>query len=412
MKKVMSILVAPLLTLVFLAGCTKVEYTPTNVQDKFVSYIDSYIVKKNNMEFKNNIYPVTSENNEGDTVEVDNVVTHTFEKVMYISYNNEYQLNDAARGIYAGTISEPLNTQYQQLTTVYQRMLSLAFNYYVNWSPNFYANIGNTAIEQEEINELYNKIIDLQEATDSFVAQRKILERAISMIDSSYVNPKITHYSLTNNVINLNSEYNNLLVKVFDFVTYFKDLHKQYIFNGVPTSFNEARRLVDETSLLLSEAIFYDNLLTLSGLDFPLYKLKTEYSTKPFVWIANINWSQLTYEDVNGYLYANSNLSQNVSDEIQVTVGDALQVQDTSEEKTLALSKVRQLYTYTESFAQDLKNYKTLYSSLNTTNYTNYRYLGIPADSVQEQSNLLYLNNFATNKVSTLFAALYSVMAY
>ena len=402
MKKLLSILIAPLLAVTLFMGCTKVQHTSQTVSALYVSFMDGYISQGKNLIFKNNLYKNGTENNEGDYTLVEEVYVPTYEKVMYIGYN---QTNLAQAVLATDSV-----TQASQLTTVYQGLLSLIFNYYSNWSSNFYTVINDTEITDEEWNQLYENLYSLTKTTETFVEKREELERDIRMnnnnLESQLVAQKMNAFNAT---------YNDLILSSLTFVNNFKDLHKKYIFNNNDITPSSAKRWVDEAMLLLAEGIFYDNVLAFEKNNtVNLIGLQATLNTKDsdYIW-----FNKSAYYGLFTYsygIYANSNINATVGDTTS-TIAEMLVVLDNNNElKKEAVTRVEQLKTYVIAYAQSLKNYKTIFNSTNLDNYNHDRnlvtYANIDKFSVQEQSNINFLKSFSYNKTATMFSALYQVV--
>ena len=408
MKKIVSLLIAPLLAVSMLFGCSKVEYTATDVQDVFNEYMDSYISSGENDLFLNNVITTGSEGDETDSYTESEITYRTYEKIMYITYEDDYYLNSAVKS----TVGTAINTiKAQQLRQVYQRILSLTFNYYAEWNENFYQNIGDTEITPEELNALHELVFDLKDETDAFVAQKLELEREIRInanhLSGALVSAKFDEF---------NTAYNNLVKSSFAFVNEFKNLHKKYIFNTTDITPNTAKQLVDESLLMIAEAVFYDNVLafqnnTATELQFMNNVSEAEYTNR-YNWLSKTNWQYLTLTDENNNLYANTNTKAQLSEESSETVGANLVLQ--TEYKEQAVKRVQELRTYANSFAQDLQNYKTIFKNASKTNYNYARGLADASSafdenklSYQEQSNLQYMKNFSASKIFGMFNALF-----
>lgn len=412
MKKIVSLLIAPLLAVSMLFGCSKVEYTATDVQDVFNEYMDSYISSGENDLFLNNVITTGAEGDETDSYTESEITYRTHEKIMYITYEeDDYHLNSAVKS----TVGTAINTiKAQQLRQVYQRILSLTFNYYAEWNENFYQNIGDTEITPEELNALHELVFDLKDETDAFVAQKLELEREIRInenhLSGALVSAKFDEF---------NTAYNNLVKSSFAFVNEFKNLHKKYIFNTTDITPNTAKQLVDESLLMIAEAVFYDNVLafqnnTATELQFMNNVSEAEYTNR-YNWLSKTNWQYLTLTDENNDLYANTNTEAQLSEESSETVGANLVLQ--TEYKEQAVKRVQELRTYANSFAQDLQNYKTIFKNASKTNYNYARGLADASSafdenklSYQEQSNLQYMKNFSASKIFGMFNALFQVM--
>lgn len=395
MKKFLSFIITPVLALSLLAGCSKVERTGSSVQNLFATYMDSYISGGQNKIFKNNVYASDSEQNETDYTVVEGVSTPTYEKIMYVIYDDTNGLNTKVNGA-LNTGSSVTEIQASQLKTIYQRILSLTFNYYANWQANFFAAIGETEMTNDEYIKLYESLIALQEQTDEFVSSKAELERNIRMngFSSSMFN-------------SFNSAYNKLILSSFDYVNLFKEYHEKYIFNTNATTPSAAKRLVDQSLLLLAEGIFYDNVLAFeqNGVT-DIHGLYG--STSPYIWTSKSYWQDLTVSSENS-LYANSNLDKEVGSNLSVL---ELLVNAEADEtlKNAAIARVENLYLYCNSFEQDLNNYIQIFNNSNLVQYNQYRFNTATDVSLQQKSNYNFMSGFAFNKISNFMGALLQVV--
>lgn len=409
MKKMLAILIAPLLSLIVLFGCSAPKYTTADVKREFGNFMDSYITDTTNNVFKFNLIPQSSLNDEGIFNEENLHANFTLEKIMYITYGSALNAKVNSDLVEINT----LNAQYNQLRTVYQTMLSLTYNYYANWSHNFFTNITQTEIEQEEINSLYSKIKDLKKATDEFLNARQALESFIQMnsIDSEIAIPRVS---------SLNLKFNVLIEKSLSFVNQFKDLHKKYIFNDTDITANSAKRLVDEVILQIAQAVYYDNVKAFEENNgVKLYELITKFSGNKYNIVTSTNWLQdLTYEHTTGrFIIANSNLEAKISEEF--TVYHALTIEAIEEEvKAAAIARVTHLKMLSQSFEQHFKIYKAMFNKVSLTNYNIERELATKPNSYnpdklsfEEKANIQAMKNFNSDSIVTLISALFNVMA-
>lgn len=408
MKRILSVLFVPLLALSALFGCSKITYNSNVLSSEFNAYIDSYIKDGKNLMFKNNLLPASNENNEGDYYLDGESYLPTYEKIMYITYDNSYGLNDA---LYSNANSK-IKIQTNQLHTVYQRLLSLIFNYYSNWSANFYAVIKDTNITQKEWEKFSDDLHNLKQTTDQFVERKKDLEREVKMANG--VNGGLVEANLNA----FNSYYNKLILSSLQFVNTFKDLHKKYIFTSNDITPSATKRLVDEALLLVAEAIFYDNVLAFEKNDVTeIYTLKTQYANSNYVWITKPVWNDVVVSTSKG-TYANSNIKAKVNNTTSHTIENSIVNQEIDEEiRNLAREKVKQLYLYVESFSQNLNHYKQIFAKTNLNNYNAKRQLvdvvsnfDFDKLSVQEKTNITFLCNFSYNRIGTMFASLFQVV--
>jgi len=294
-------------------------------------------------------------------------------------------------------------------------MLAVIFHYYSNWEANFFTNINNTAITNNETNELYNRLRNLQHTTDSFLEELQNLETQIATlgIGNNLMGPILNGF---------NSEFNRLVYASLHFVNYFRYLHVKYIFNSDDITVSTATRLVDEASLLLVQAIFYDNILALERNN--ATDLSPLTHAGQFNWIlapsdapntSNPNSSFARLTGLGQNIFARSNLNvvvggdQTVRDLLSSEAVGELQIERRAE----AVSRVTNLRTLNLSFEQNLGFYRSIMGRVNLQNYNFYRgFANSPSTwefgslSAQEQSNIGFMVNFSNNHIATLFASL------
>ena len=414
MKKIFALVFAPLLSLLIFFGCTAPKYTVVDVKLQYASFIDKYIDDDVNEMFKFNIYPHTSDQDEGIFNESEQNA-FTLEKIMYLTYDDTYGLNTKINDIYTSEqLEDPLTAQMHQVKTIYQSLLSLIYNYYANWSHSFYLNIAETDITQEEINSLYDNIKTLKSATDDLLERKHNLERIVKMdgIDSTRL---IAEFNT------LNYKFNKVIERSLNFVNNFKSLHKKYLMTADEITPFYAERLVDEVLLQIAEAVYYDNVKAFEkNNSVKLYELLTLFSgSNPYNLVSNTSgkWlNGLTYEYNETALIANSNINALLSDG-ETTVDEALSTDSNPTLKDEAENLISQLKIQSNSFAQNLKVYKSIFNKVNLSDYNYLRGLAVPpatfdAESLSalEKANINILKSFGTDNLAGLIDILFTVV--
>ncbi len=406
MKKIITSILAPLLSATMFFGCFGGgdKLTSANVKNLYNNYTSSYITTKNeqpfNPMFKNKLN--ITENK--DFVVEGDYLKPTYEKIMYISFSDNYGLSAAVKN------NDPSNKEedllYYQLTQIYQRLLSTIYNYYANHNESFYAFIEDEGVESKEINLLYKKLDNLNKVTDDLNKEIVSFENSLETIHKDIKRPIVL-----GRIPALYYKYNKVVDASLDFVNYFKDLHKKYIYKinhfdisvleNIEKEFasSNVNRYVDEALLLLAESVYYENVKAFEKnvVVENLHLLNTTYKNNHTNWVATEFFENLTLLNEDGFICANNLVKLSAGDEA-------------------AYGAVKDLYTHVASFYQNLQNYKKVYNSSNLDNYNQLRGFGEREDfkfdnlSVKEQSNLKFMEDFSTTKIPTLFNALYGVV--
>lgn len=406
MKKIITSILAPLLSATMFFGCFGGgdKLTSANVKNLYNNYTSSYITTKNGVKFNSMFKNKLNETENQDFVEEDGYIMPTYEKIMYITYTDDYGLSAAIAN--DDPSSEESDLVYYQLTQIYQRLFSSIFNYYANYNESFYAYVEDEGIESKEVNLLYKKLDNLVKATDNLNKEKISFENSLINI-SKNINGRI----VLDRMPALYYRYNKVVDASLDFVNYFKDLHKKYIYKinhyELPILENLEKtsvdRYVDEAVLLLAEAIYYENVKVFEKnvVVENLHLLNTDYENNYTNWITTEEFENLTYLNEDNLIYANNIMKSEIANNLK-------------EEESY--DAIKDLYTHVASFDQNLQNYKTIYNSANLDNYNQLRDFGkrdgfsLGNLSIKEQSNLMFMNDFATTKIPTLFNALFGVV--
>lgn len=406
MKKIFTSILAPLLSATMFFGCFGGgdKLTSANVKNLYNNYTNSYITTQDNNKFNSVFKNKLNETENKDFVEENGYIVPTYEKIMYISYVEDFGLNAAILN------NNPEETEselvYSQLTQIYQRLFSSIFNYYANYNESFYAYVDDEGIESKEVDLLYKKLDNLIKATEELNKEKTSFENSLINISKN-----ISGRIVLDRVPTLYYRYNKVVDASLEFVNYFKDLHKKYIYKinhyDLPVSENldktSVDRYVDEAILLLAEAIYYENVkvfeknVAVENLHF----LNMGYKNNPANWITTEEFENLTFANESGLIYANNIMKSEIANNLK------------SEE---SYDVIKDLFTHVASFEQNLQNYKTIYKDANLNNYNQLRDFGkrdgfmLGNLSIKEQSNLMFMKDFAETKIPTLFNALFGVV--
>lgn len=416
MKKIF-LFIAPLMSFIMLVGCFGGgnSLTYVNTKNLYANYIDSYITgtgeNAKNQVFKFNTVKTGEVNDETDYTELNDELVSTFEKVMYITYSNTSSLQDEVLG--NTSISGASSYKYRALNEVYQRMLVLIFNYYANHNGRFFEYIDQLELVNTEVNELFARLRNLQKETDKFIQHKESFEKSIFGLSSPIA---------LGNLDNLYFNYNRLIEASLNFVNYFKDLHKTYFFPEDVVTESGVHRLVDEALLMLAEAIYYDNIKSFEEQNTVNIKgLYGEFATSKYNWILSEDWQKIApyenYRDLGKIIAPYKNYAIEIEEDSFITLTQAL---DSEEYKEMTEELVGELYLYVRNFNQNLKNYKEIFKGTRKDYYRYARKMdnNVPPSfkvenlSVIEKSNILFMQDFSSQSISTMFKALETVINY
>lgn len=357
MKKLYSLILLPLIAVFMLVGCGETTRTVKEVQDLYNTMVEKYNEKID--ENSNNWYFINKSDNEEALLK------------MYVTYDNSNKLNDAVRaGLTLDEMkaiigsdyapSEELATRYEQLTTIYARTLTMAFNYYTNWSETFFDRIDAVDSEEKEITNLYGKLNELKRELESFNTAKLNIEREVQLfgLDSEIVASSL-------DVFNYN--YNALLEKVLNFVNYFRDLHVKYYFSNTSVINSAyAQRVYDDGLLTIANYIYYDYLKALT----------TNGTTN----LVNVKLKSSQFDIFN---HGSNNITQfaKVNDNrvkgvvsINEEIVNSLNIEGESVDKTNATNTVKLVEVALNTFKQYFGIYTKVFDKVNMESFNNYRF--------------------------------------
>ena len=260
LKKILSLFMIPLFALSLLVGCDSgksvddIKNYYASMKQKYVTetktgdtsvYNSLLFEKVSGQEFKDNI-TIQYENELGERLNptADSDLTRIAKKIP--SDMPDY-CDDAN-----------LYYRYYALVYVQQPILNAIFNYYNNWSSNFYDGmklVDEKSLDQEDLDKIYEKLVELDEQLEKFAVARDKFQNDVNVLGFGGVNRSVvTTYTM---------EVNDLIEKSYAFVNEFKNAHVKYIWDGVAYSSKEKvgtidclNRYVDEANLNMAYAIY------------------------------------------------------------------------------------------------------------------------------------------------------------
>lgn len=409
MKRFYSLLILPLLAVFCLVGCGKTDRTVAEIKTLYTDTVNSYeaVIPAKPYEPNNN----TNYSNwyfEGNLSTETGIVSNP---KMYVIFDNQNGLNSAVKNDFGFLSSDSqanmnanLKLRYNQLTTVYARTLTMAFNYYSNWSESFYSNIDSKKPNKDDLTNLYEKLKAFQRELASFNTAKKNTEREITLFE-------LDGALIASSIDKLNYNYNKLIQKTIDFVSYFKDLHVKYFYSDVTTIDGAyAKRVYDEGLLELANYIYYDYLNSLTkNATTQIYHLNgNEFDI--------FNYSGSHLKDI-ALINPSDNTAKNVK-QINSTLINTLNETDHAKYE-IAKGYVEQFEISLNTFKQYFKLYKKVYGKVSMEGFNNYRfstnggynnldaYMDALNDTV-DQANARVLLDFEQNKIYAFLNSTYS----
>lgn len=419
MKKVLSLITVPVLAVSMFLGCSKTEYTSEQVNARFDTFMDSYIDIDHNEVFKYNVVNASSEFDEEKLLEsTQEANNYIYEKIMYITYDDAYNLDTVVNNSSAPvTLDQSLRIKYDQLKSVYQKMLSLTFNYYANWQDNFYEHASGK-VTSEEMEKLLDRLNDLQAQVNEFLEEKDKIELEAKSRSAGSENG--LNSSIMSSLLNkFNYEYSMLLEKSFSFVNYFKNLHQKYNFSTQTVNVSSAKRLLDASVLKLAQAMYYDMVKAFETTsEVELDKLVSDYGGVAYNLFQNSGWQNVVAINDSVDVLFQPLLSQTVDIEMSITIEDALLNVDNVVATDLvneAENRVSVLYSINTMFDKEFAIYKKAFNNTSMTDYNLKRGLASGQDnydnlSLEQQGDIDILLNFNSITVPLLINAINGVM--
>lgn len=384
-KKFYSILALPLLAIMCLFGCgttdRSVKEITTLWADTVAAYETPAAVGRTNWYFG-------KDNTKGQY------------DVFTVIYDGELQTQVTS----AVTPSTSLEKRYAQLSTVYGRTLTMAYNYYSNWNATFFAGIEAKNPEADDLTELYDRMKAFQRELESFNTAKQNLEREVRLfgLDSEIIGSSVDTF---------NDNYKNLIDKTLSFVNHFRDLHVKYFYADKTIDSSYAKRLYDEGILELANYIYYDYLNALA-----------KNSTVKSVVLSEAGQTSNIF-NIFEYSYSKlgtiSNPSYDRTSQLNAEFADTLL--DASENEALYATNsaiVKKFEVALNKFKQHFTLYQKVYSKINMEGYNNYRFGVNGAISEEEYFASLSVVDAANARViknfeeSNIYAFMNAIVQY
>lgn len=263
MKKILSILIIPIIATMVFFGCKKDSVNSLDdSRNLYVEMMDSYITtdasgQPSNFIFKNN--KLKYDDKKEETVE-------SGENVMYITFGDSSSagiLKELNLGIITESAPDASSTnatltvknKLYQYTNIYQAMLSCIFEYYDRWQKDFYATLKqDKSVSQDDVDNLYYATKDLKKEVENFYQQKQLFEEEVASfgLDSALIKETINTF---------NYQYNKLIKQAFSFIEQFIDIQNRY-FPMDNTKEYYATMIYGQAAIYLAKSVFYANVVS------------------------------------------------------------------------------------------------------------------------------------------------------
>lgn len=347
MKKIYSLLALPLVAATCLAGCGKTERSVEELTTLDNNIFNEYVANSVNTYF----------NETSKCFDVKYSIADITSRVEESNSNN---------------INTNLKKRYSQLSTVYDRTITMSYAYYAEFKDVFYASIGDMDYEKDELSELYDKLKAFERQLDDFDNAKSNFEREVQLfgVDSEVLGATIDTF---------NTSYTAMIGKSLDLNNYFRDLHLKY-FYAEPATVDSA----------YANRAYMDGVLTLANYVYRDYLVALEKNGATTTLVIN-NAVNNVYDRLNGVVKAVSNdvtaLKTAFLDKFAST-DEAVQKQakDTIAEYEVALETFKQYYSL----------YEKVYDKVNMESHNNYRFATNGGYGSANKAQENYLNSLST----------------
>ena len=410
MKKILSILVVPLVAVLMLVGCGTTKRNTLDITTLIQTNREAYAQAQ--------IYGASTYNNWFFEDAEDN----SSALMLRVIYDNEVQLNDFVHGLGLTYSDERANLEYKytQLRTVYDRVIKMTYSYYNTYADSFYASAETKGVSSKELTNLYNKAKTLFKEIEAFNSSKVDLEREVKLYGNS---SQILLASLDK----FNYAYNGLVRKSLDFVEYFKELHYNYFFKGVNIyDAAYATQMYLDAQVTLAEFIYNDYLKPLtknSVVSLIDLKVDSGRSGDYINIFENSTFTQIVKDVQSPITFNETNKAYN---SIALASIAKLTNAFTTEGATdAAVAQIRQFETSLNNFKQYYELYLKSFNNINVQKYYDYRYsrngvTGTYVDSLSktnaadlvEKANVTVVQNFEKDKVVLLLNAMLDLVNF
>lgn len=397
-KKIFAFLLIPAMAIGVFVGCGK-KHTLLDVKSYYNNMVDKYsynVSGESTVEKRSYIF---------DQRSTDGKVPGTS---MYIRYEGKLGKGLAKiTNVYndEGWDSTDLYNRYFALVNIEQKLLDWTYNYYTSWADNLYDSYSliKHDIKQDDVENLYEKVKDLDDAIEDFIKEKSKAEDEINAIT----------FEGAINLTSFTYAFNDLIEASFDFVNAFKNFHVKYVWNtytfgdNVETNDRLLNRLIDEAYLNMAQVIYYENVKAFEYLECDLNQL-VEYAEENEEYI------------VAGLLYKTGTPCKDIEKSVLNKYGvlhTSADVKENMVGQTYNDSLKEYIY-YLKAYNQKINIYKEVYSDFNFYKYNQIR-LGNGAVDLDEYksslgrldgANLSLIENFSlgtfvsyVNKFASIF---------
>jgi len=223
MKKIYSLMLLSVMSILVLFGCGK-DKSIENVESAYTEMVNSFVVSEENKFFSDYNNP--------------NSIVITYPATVDYTIKNASPSNAVQkryRGLY-----------YQQL------VLNNIFDYYDHHQQDFYRIAKGKDIDNDEINDLYDSIVELKDNLKDFESHYTSFLDATENGISDIMEFNITSYSYY---------LNKVIDKSFDFIYKFHDMYVDYCIDDY-SAYNETNLniYVDKAYLDISYVVYLENI--------------------------------------------------------------------------------------------------------------------------------------------------------
>lgn len=341
MKKLLSIIMLPLLAIMTFVGCgCDKDRSIADINAAYVGMVETFKQGEENLFFSDSVN----------------------ESTIKISYSGNYSggINDAINN------TEPSNDLQRRYRALYyqQAVLTNIFKYYEDHQDKFYRVASSADIDEDEVTRLYNRVVELKDSLVEFKTHYDAFIEATDMGLSDVMRYDVAGYSF---------QLNKVIDKSFDFIYSFIDMYEKYCIEDYSIYSQEnIISIVDKAYVDMSYIVYLENIKAFnqtigSGND-GLCDMTSV--------ISNTSESNLTpLLEVRGM----------VSPSIYDSIGT-----DTEQGRN-ALDKLNILVYYRDIYEQRLEHYKTSYN--NSDIYALNKYKFATSDAMSYESYLLSLSS-------------------
>lgn len=422
LKKFFSFLIAPLLCLTVLFGCSNGDGTAKTCMMEYynmmTSFSNEYKSADGETEIYNNIFKLYPSKTTPSTLI--KAQTYIYPSFNHITKNkNDYEVNNKIENFVLNynTSGEELlgaeNVVLTQFSTVYQTLLSMIFNYYDNWQASFYSYATNVLekngkTDKDDFNNLFDKIENLGYVLEDFQIKKNKLQEELILFDveGQIFEPTVAAF---------NREYNKVIEASLDFVKYFEQLHIKYNMPEFDVNNKEHfNRLYDSSILKLAEAVYYESVKGFEQVKVcDLTKIQTNSDSYKYYNISKI-------KTLLNYAYGS--LQKNIVVKEPTTFNSIYEnnltdqgYKDLTEKQAKVVLQLQAINTI---FSKEIEIYKICSNNLDFYKYTTLRSDQAKFDEWEsslsnlETINIKGLRDFENSKISQMINAVNAVLGY